>query len=357
MGILLLTLKIIGIVLASILRLVLFLLLILLFVPVRYRGSASKGRGEEEQIDAAAKAGWLLGIVRAEYSLEKKDSGLVIRLFGIRLKSAAERAEAKAQKQRRKADKQRKRSNDPECVLIGYDENSDSIKEEKISAKGKTHVFVDEHEEDSDIVGETVTSGTSVSDEESTAKNRNAKSRNEDFIDITGHDDTENDVESISEKLEALCEKLGAIYDRLSRKGRRIVDSIINLKENADHYYNALTNDAKNREAIAILIRKLSELLGSIRPRKIKGHVEYGGEDPADTGRILAAAAVLYPVYGKDIVIAPDFEDPVLAFDLMLKGRIYLFVIVKILIQLYFNKKVKRFIKIMKKENTNGKQF
>ena len=47
-------------------------------------------------------------------------------------------------------------------------------------------------------------------------------------------------------------------------------------------------------------------------------------------------------------------EDKILEFDLVLKGRIYIGTLVAVLLKLYFNKKVKRFIHIMKKENANG---
>ena len=73
------------------------------------------------------------------------------------------------------------------------------------------------------------------------------------------------------------------------------------------------------------------------------------------TGRVLAAAAIAYPIYSPGLKLRPDFENSVLAFDVSLKGRIYIFVLVKTLIALYFNKKVKRLIRIMKKENSNGR--
>ena len=53
-------------------------------------------------------------------------------------------------------------------------------------------------------------------------------------------------------------------------------------------------------------------------------------------------------------LLMPDFDDKILEFDLVLKGRIYIGTLVAVLLKLYFNKKVKRFIHIMKKENANG---
>ena len=106
---------------------------------------------------------------------------------------------------------------------------------------------------------------------------------------------------------------------------------------------------------IKLLILKLKRLIRAVRPRKVRGHLDYGSTDPSTTGKVLACAAVIYPWYGNNIAIDPDFENERLAFDMDLKGRIYLCVVAKVMLQLYFNRKVKRFIRIMKKENsTNG---
>lgn len=60
-----------------------------------------------------------------------------------------------------------------------------------------------------------------------------------------------------------------------------------------------------------------------ILPRKVRGHVTVGFEDPSMTGQLLAAAGVLYPLYREQIQITPVFDRQVLEGEVKIKGRIF----------------------------------
>lgn len=330
-------LKIIGIALLAILSLALFLLLIILFVPVRYTGYGIKNRDEGSEVRAGAGASWLLRILRADYEYSENGRGLTIRVFGIRLRSREERAEKKKQKAEKKDLKKKaieasKKGNGSsktkvEYTMTEYDDTGDVFREKTITPNG-----IPEH----------------VTDNISAAKD----------MDSYGQDDDDAKKAAASGALDRAAGLLFKLRDKLVRIYDKIKDVLkgFALKaEEADYYIDALSNDASNRQALALILKRGRSLLRSIRPRKLKGYVDYGADDPADTGRVLAAAAIAYPLYSPGLKFHPDFENSVLAFDVSIKGRIYIYVLVKTFIALYFNKKVKRLIRIMKKENSNGR--
>lgn len=78
--ILLTILRILGIILASIIGLLLFIIIVVVFVPVRYRVKASY----KDKVNVNAHVSWLLGIVRVIYTLDDS-SEMRIRIFGISL--------------------------------------------------------------------------------------------------------------------------------------------------------------------------------------------------------------------------------------------------------------------------------
>ncbi|MCR5001552.1 MAG: DUF2953 domain-containing protein [Lachnospiraceae bacterium] len=313
-------LKIIGIVLLAILSLALFMILIILFVPVRYTGYGKKEGDEGSKIRAGAGASWLLKIVSADYEYSENSRGLTIRVFGIRLRSREEKEEKRRlreekrelKKKDKKAPKKKSgsRKTKIEYTMTEYDASQDVFKENTIDPKG------DPKSDDTDKKPSAADTGPYGQ---------------ELFI--------------------KLKDKILRIYDKISN----VVKGLFDKAEEVDYYIDALSNDASNRQAVALIIKKVKALLKSIRPKKLKGYVDYGGDDPADTGRMLAAAAIAYPLYSPGLKINPDFESNILAFDVYLKGRIYIYVLVRTFIALYFNKKVKRLIRIMKKENDNGR--
>ena len=345
LSIILLILKIIGITLLVIVGVVLLILMLILFIPVRYKLTAGKKADNAIPLSATAKATWLLHILSACYEYKDNKTGLTIRIFGIRIKDREERRRLKEERRRRKKHKndEKNRCEDGSISIFEYDEDSWEIKEKNIKENGRTHIFVDEHEESSDV-GEVIRSETI---------NKEA-----------GVKPPALDVYEEQEKND-LFNKLYELYGRLSERARniirrikslieRILNKVTGLSQNIGYYKNALFNDKRNSEVLDLLFKKTKILIKAVIPRRIKGHIDYGSDDPADTGRFLAAAAVLYPLYGKSIIIEPYFEEQILAFDLMMRGRIYIFTLVSIFLQLYFNRKVKRFIHIMKKENGNG---
>ena len=337
----LLVLKIVGIVLLCIIGLLLLLIMLVLFVPVRYKGNASKDNGEENPIRAFAGVSWLLHILSADLEYDGGKTGLKIRIFGIRLRSAEEREERRRQKRekrRRRKDKENKAENKKTKEKKKDSEPEYTIYEYKDGEEIKTEHRYEKDREDKPEP-DTSTWNTVAEYEEGAVNDKTEDISQESIRD------------KLRKKTEKIPEHIGTAYDRIKNGLERVIQKAGKVFNDIDYYHTALCNDSKNREVIKLLIKKLQRLIRAIRPRKVKGHLDYGSEDPSSTGKVLAAAAVLYPWYGRSIRVNPDFANECLAFELDLKGRIYLCVVAKVALQLYFNRKVKRFIRIMKKEN------
>ncbi len=357
-----LILKIIGIVLLCIIGILLLIVMLVMFVPVRYKGNASKENGEDNPLYALAGVSWLLHIVSAAFEYRDGKTKLTIKVFGFRIRSKEERRERKRRREekhkkkkitnRNKDEKKNKNRDDgSEYIIYEYNKDGTEVRTEHGGKNGKTTVYVEEHEEGLDIdypVENNELTDTDPPHDDKTDENSSTKAAGESPI--------SEKLKGLTEKAGQIAKKIGISCKKLTKGLERTAERAGDALDNIDYYHTALCNDSKNREVIRLLVSGLKRLLKAVKPRKVKGHLEYGSDDPSSTGKVLAGAAVLYPWYGRNIVIEPDFCNEVLAFDIFIKGRIYLCVVVKILLQLYFNRKVKRFIRIMKKENSvNGK--
>jgi hypothetical protein len=368
----LLILKILGIVLLCIIGFLLLIIALILFVPIRYKGNASKADGRDNPLCALAGVSWLLHIISASYEYKGGKTQLIIKIFGIRLRSREEREEKRRKKKSRKDAGKRKKikeghifgkngekktktgkrrkDEEPEYTIYEYDKDGNEIRSEAGSNKSKTSVYVEEHEEGLDI--EYPAGTDDIDKQEDVIKQDDLNIQD----DINKQDDHNKQIiTNILERMSSAAHKLSGRFKRISQALERTSNRVSGMIDNLDYYYNALFNDSRNGEVLRLLTAKVKRLIKAVRPRKVKGYLDFGSEDPSTTGRVLACAAVMYPVYGRSIAVNPDFENERFDFDLELKGRIYLCVVAKILIQLYFNRKVKRFIRIMKKEsNANG---
>ena len=102
----------------------------------------------------------------------------------------------------------------------------------------------------------------------------------------------------------------------------------------------------ENREAFRYIKGEAGNVFRHILPRKFSGRVSFGLEDPAATGKVLAALGMAYPLFGKRVSVTPVFENKLyLEGSLFLKGRIRAFSLLIIGIRVWFNKKFRGLLK------------
>ncbi len=97
-----------------------------------------------------------------------------------------------------------------------------------------------------------------------------------------------------------------------------------------------------NKHALSHVLRNLKQILGRLAPKNGGGYIQFGSGDPYSTGRIMEAAAFLYPLYGDKIEVTPLFDRAELKTDLDVRGRFCLAQVVFPLLGLLMDKDVRR---------------
>lgn len=94
---------------------------------------------------------------------------------------------------------------------------------------------------------------------------------------------------------------------------------------------------------------RLFRLLGSIRPRSLKGRAEFGTGDPAQTAEIYGAGAVFAEFIDNRFMLVPDMENKIIDIDMSINGRIFVGLMLLLVLQIITNKDVRRVIRYTKK--------
>ncbi len=131
------------------------------------------------------------------------------------------------------------------------------------------------------------------------------------------------------------------IYDKIHCTIRNIYDKIKSLIRQKRKLQKFLA-DETHKSAWKLLTKETGRLLKHIRPRQLRMYLHFGFEDPAVTGKTLAALSILYPFYFRSINIEPDFEKQIIEGDAFLKGYIRCVHLLVIFFHLFFDKNVQR---------------
>lgn len=104
----------------------------------------------------------------------------------------------------------------------------------------------------------------------------------------------------------------------------------------------AFIKDKDNQEVFIFVKLRVFEILTHIKPKKIKGNISLGFEDPAITGQVLGLIGVAFGFIGRGVRITPDFEHEIMEADILLKGRIRVIFALKIAWKCHRNKKLRK---------------
>ena len=297
--ILLLVLKIIGIIIAVILGILVLLILIILLVPVRYQGEAAAD-GTWKGISAKIKGHWFFHLIA--FSAEYKDEA-----FFWRLRIAW-----------------KKMGTDSE-------DGQESAVEEQAEYKEKEEVSADEAGTEDRLEKE---EKTDMKTEENVERLLQEPEKNEKESQIPPADEeTPFLFEKIAGRLRAFFQKIKYTFQRLCGKIKTLSEKKEKVKE--------FLTDEVHRRAFQKTKTEFSRLMRRIRPKKLKGTVNYGFEDPYHTGQVLAALGVAYPWLGEAVSVYPDFEKRILQGDLYVKGTVRALYVVLLIWKLVWCKDVR----------------
>ncbi len=116
-------------------------------------------------------------------------------------------------------------------------------------------------------------------------------------------------------------------------------------------------SEDENKEALQLTVCQIKYLLHHIRPRKLRGDVTFGLDDPYTVGRILGLLSIFYPVYEKECTVTPVFDRNVLEGELAFRGHIRLIHVAVVGIRLFRNKTTRKYIlKAIKGDSDGGQE-
>jgi len=151
-------------------------------------------------------------------------------------------------------------------------------------------------------------------------------------------EDTQN--KSLAEKINDVLLKIRSIF-------AKIKDIWSNIS-----YYLGILQEEDTKDLISHCAKVIGSILKSIRPGKIKINAVMGFESPDTTGKIYGLLCMLYPYYGDNIHITPDFQNKVLDGTLFIKGRIYICVLIWNALRILLDRKL---FKVIHKLKNGGK--
>ena len=321
--ILLLVLKIIGIIIAVILGILVLLILIILLVPVRYQGEAAAD-GTWKGISAKIKVHWFFHLIA--FSAEYKDEA-----FFWRLRIAWKKMGTDSGDGQEPAVEEKTEIRQEPAVEEKTEVRQEPAVEEQAEYKEKEEVSADEAGTEDRLEKE---EKTDTKTEENVERLLQKPEKNEEESQIPPADEeTPFLFEKIAGRLRAFFQKIKYTFQRLCGKIKTLSEKKEKVKE--------FLTDEVHRRAFQKTKTEFSRLMRRIRPKKLKGTVHYGFEDPYHTGQVLAALGVVYPWLGEAVSVYPDFEKRILQGDLYVKGTVRALYVVLLIWKLVWCKDVR----------------
>lgn len=323
--ILLTILKVIGIIILVLISLVILIIAAILFVPIRYSIDAIYDR-KVKNLDFKIKITYLLHLISVKYIY--KDDGLSIKIFGIKthfFDKETKAMEEKINKETKMFEKMSSEIKDNMTEMPEVYEQLKKIDEERdrlAENVNKTEENIENNNKDNDT-------------EENTEENT------EEFIKV----EKQNIFSRIYSKIKAIIIKIKYRFIKFCDTIKKICKNVNDLKE--------FISDDNTKEAFGFLKKEALILLKHIRPRRIKGYVHFGFDDPSYTGNLLGLIYMILRGSPKEFRINPDFENKVFDGEIHAKGRVQCYLLLIIGIRLYKNDNLKL---LLERRRTNGRE-
>lgn len=319
--ILLTILKIIGIIILVLISLVILIIAAILFVPIRYSIDAIYDR-KVKNLDFKIKITYLLHLISVKYIY--KDDGLSIKIFGI--KTHFFDKETKAMEE--KINKETKM----------FEKMSSEIKD-NMTEMPEVYEQLKKIDEERDRLAENV--NKTEENIENNNKDNDTEENTEEFIKV----EKQNIFSRIYSKIKAIIIKIKYRFIKFCDTIKKICKNVNDLKE--------FISDDNTKEAFGFLKKETLILLKHIRPRRIKGYVHFGFDDPSYTGNLLGLIYMILRGSPKEFRINPDFENKVFDGEIHAKGRVQCYLLLIIGIRLYKNDNLKL---LLERRRTNGRE-
>ena len=313
MYVILTILKILGIILLVLLVIVFSVL----FVPVRYRLEGEKSSPGWSEANGKVKVSWVLHLIHLRIQYQEKELDWECYLFGVPLKKAGaavrewkkKRRKKKVQEQKERRKKAVQQKNEPEKRTAAKKKGQ----EKPLQIEEKTRTAAKEQK----------STEKQTNPEKSKTAAPEAK-----MTEIETAERKQQEKEKVSDKLSRFWNRCKKIVGSILEFPGKLKKKLTNIRLTFRGFYDkikqwrTLWNEESTLAALHFLTEKGRKLIRHVLPRKIRGSITFGCEDPALTGQILGAVAIAYPLYGKGVAVYPRFEEKILEGQLQMKGRI-----------------------------------
>lgn len=340
LSIIFLILKILGILLLILLLLILFFAVVVLFVPVRYRLTASR----YEKLKGELLVSWLLrGIsLRVFYDGRALARGKVLwfRLFEKQLWPFEEE------------EAERPETEQPEAgeMDAGQPESERTEEPDGLGKKKAEYPPLPQEEEGKEEEFEERLRATELSPSEGREKEEPDPAlsgpSNPGIRLLLGRlkETVKRFTRKLIGKISGFFRDFHQSLKRIPKIWTEIKNKLADGRKSFERMREILTNE-ENREVFRLLVSRGKKLFRHVRPKKIKGKLQFGFSDPYRTGQVLTAVSPFYGLYAKELELIPDFEHEVLKGEISVKGRIRMGVVLWTGIRLFLNKNFRRLLK------------
>ncbi len=290
--VILLILKIIGITFLVLLGLLLLILTLILFVPIFYRVRIIYN---PEKLQVSGRVRFLFPLLEVTFQYLKKFS-YKLRVFFVSVLDSEKPKKEKKEKITKKRKKKLKKEKNQEKELVSQTDEPSEQMEEQVE-----EVFPEPEEE------------------------------------------PQTEKKSEPEKKTGFFEKIRLKWKRIRETISKIVSKIKKLLHQKEKIQQILGRPS-TKKALSFVWSELKHLLKHILPRKIKGYVAYGADNPATTGQVLGVLSIIYAKTGQLLEIRPNFEEKQLECDVELKGQVQVFTLLVIAVKVFTNKELRKLI-------------
>lgn len=302
--IILFILKILGLLVLIVLGLVLAVALLILLVPVRYQAEGCY----DGKVKGKARITWLLHIlsVTAQY---EEDLIVRVRIFGFRIGKP------------KKMDSELKEAED--IVVQAMEIMEPEPIREVLKGKEEDH---DRGREEPGSLPPPQEESRNLTPPKEEPKREEPKKEEPNKEELKREDPKKEEPKKkkgfrIKEMFEKLKKKVLTAFTKLKFFFLRICDTLRTIKDKKDEIY-AWISDKENQRTGKLLFRQLKRLVRHILPRRGKGNITFGFDDPYLTGQVLTYASVIYPLCHKHLNLYPVFDQTVFTMEGTFRGRI-----------------------------------
>lgn len=340
-------LKIIGIVLLVLIGVILVLILLVLLWPFSYRIYGDN----RTKINGGVKISWLLHFVSVKayytdaFNIEARVLG--IKVYDKLRKDAKELAKAEKASHKKNDISENHNESENESEYKSEERNINIDNTDYIDPEISDDFDWDDLPSDDGKVWFKKKNKKSKDKKEKRNKSKSLNNIKKKFTGkkvISFTDWLANIFDKIWDFIDDLPWKIQEFAEKPEKKIDDLVDTIC--------YYDRILSSNGTEWVVEYIKKKVFAILKAIKPSKSAINIDYASTDPEKAAKAFEVFVMTRPLHPKATNMNVAFDHDDMKFDARVKGSFLLAPIVYHGLTLLFNKKVKKFIKLMKREDS-----